>query len=93
MKENHMRTHGHTITWGTHLGASRAHDARSWYAQLKEWWTAHKAVRREAKLAALPSRWDAKREALTPFRAEAAADMVGAEHAFSTMTTLYGLAQ
>jgi hypothetical protein len=49
-------------------------------------------MRREAKLSTLKTRWDAKREALTPFRAEAAADMVAAEHAFSTMTTLYGVA-
>jgi hypothetical protein len=88
-----MRSHGHTITWGTHIGAGRARDAKGWYEHLKAWWTAHKAARHEAKLAAMAARWDAKREALTPFRAEAAADMVAAEHACSTMTTVYGLAQ
>ena len=87
-----MHAHGHTTVWGTHIGVGRARDAKGWYDHLKEWWAAHKAMRREARLATLSARWDAQREALKPFRAEAAADMVAAEHAFSTATTLYGLA-
>jgi hypothetical protein len=86
-----MQSHGHTTVWGTDIGAGRAQDARGWYRQLKEWWQAHKAMRREAKLAALTACWDAKREALQPLKAEAAYEMVAAEHAFSTATTLYGL--
>jgi hypothetical protein len=62
-----------------------------WYAHLQAWWAMHKATRHEAYLAALTARWDARREALTPRRADAAADMVAAEHAFSTATMLYGL--
>jgi hypothetical protein len=86
-----MHIHGHTITWGTHIGGGRTRDAKGWYEHLKEWWTAHKALRREANLAALTGRWDTRREVLTPRRADAAADMVAATHAFSTATTLYGL--
>jgi hypothetical protein len=49
-------------------------------------------MRHEGRLAALHARWDAKREALTPLRADAACEKVAAEYAFSTATTLYGLA-
>ena len=87
-----MHANGRTATWGTHIGVGRASGSTGWYLQLKEWWTAHQALRREARLAALAARWDAQREALTPLRADAAVDMVAAEHAFTTATTLYGLA-
>jgi hypothetical protein len=92
-KEVIMRSHAHTATWGTHIGVGHGHDAKRWYEHLKAWWTAHKAIRREARLAAIAARWDATREALTPLRADAAVDMVAAEHAFTAATTLYGLAQ
>ena len=87
-----MRTHGHTTTWGTHIGVGRAKLGGSWYHEVKEWWAAHKAARGEARLAPLNARWDATRERLKPLRAEAAADMVAAEHAFSTSITLCDLA-
>lgn len=86
-----MRAHGHTTVWGTPLGVGHSHDVKGWYHELREWWTAHKAARRQAKLEALKAGWDAKRERLKPQRAEAAADMVAAEHAFSTATAIYGL--
>ncbi len=84
-----MRTHGHATTWGTHIGVAR--DAKGWYEHLKEWWAAQKAARHEAKFAALTARWDAKQEALKSRCAEAAADMVAAEHAFSTTSALCAL--
>jgi hypothetical protein len=87
-----MRTHGHTTTWGTHIGVSRAKLGGGWYHEIKEWWATHQAARREARRAALNARWDATRERLKPLRAEAAADMVAAEHAFSTAITVYSLA-
>jgi hypothetical protein len=86
-----MSLHGHTITWGTHLGTGRANDARSWYAQIKEWWAVHKAARHAAKIAALQSRWDAKREAVRPLHADAAPDLVAPAHVFSTTTALCDL--
>ena len=86
-----MHTNGHTTAWGTHIGVGRASDAKSWYQQLKEWWTAHQAARQEAKLAALRARWDARREAVRPLHADAAIDMVAATHAFSTTTALCDL--
>ena len=87
-----MHANGRTATWGTPIDIGRARDSTGWYEHLKAWWTAHKTARREARLAALAARWNAKREALTPLRADAAVDMVAAEHAFTTATTLYGLA-
>jgi hypothetical protein len=93
MKEKHMRTHGHTTVWGTHRGRGRARDAQGWYAHLKAWWIAHKALRHEAELAAIAARWDATREAVIPFRAEAGAEMAAAQHALSVATMLYGLSQ
>lgn len=86
-----MRSHGHATVWGTHVGVGRARGGASWYEQLKEWWASHKAARRETRLAALNACWDAKREAIRPLRADAAPDMVAAQHAFSTAILLYGL--
>jgi hypothetical protein len=88
-----MHHNGHTTVWGTHIGVGRSTDAKGWYRQLKAWWADHLAVRREARLAALTARWDAKREAVTPCRAEAAPEMAAEHHAISITMMLYGLSQ
>jgi hypothetical protein len=87
-----MHANGHTTVWGTHIGVGGARDAKRWYQQLREWWVARKAAREQARLAALTACWDARREALKPLRADAAAEMVAAEHTLSTSIMLYGLA-
>ncbi len=88
-----MRTHGHTTIWGTHIGRGRARAAQGWYEHLKAWWITHKAMRHEAELAAIATRWDATREAVIPCRADAAPEMAAAQHAFSVVTVIYGLSQ
>jgi hypothetical protein len=90
-KEIVMPAHGHTTVWGTHLGVGRTIDAKGWYPQLKEWWTAHRTARREAHLASLKARWDAKREAVRLQHADAAVDMLAPAHVFSTTTALCDL--
>jgi hypothetical protein len=90
-KEVIMSAHGHTTVWGTHIGIGRASDGKSWYQQIWDRWTAYKAARHDAKLATLRAHWDARREALKPCRADAAVDMVAAEHVFSTTTALCAL--
>ena len=86
-----MHTNGHTPVWGTHIGIGRASQTRSWYQQLRDWWTARNAARQQANLDALHRCWDAKREAVTSHRTEAAPEMAAAHHAFSVATLLYGL--
>jgi hypothetical protein len=86
-----MHANGHTSVWGTHIGVSRARDTKRWYQQLKAWWAEHRAARREANLAALKARWDARREAVRPLSADAAIDMVASTHACSTTTALCDL--
>jgi len=87
-----MRAHGQAPVWGTHIGVGRAGDAKGRYQQLRDWWTTHTAARREARLAWLSTCWDARREVVTPFRAEAAPEMAAAQRALSVATLLYGLA-
>jgi hypothetical protein len=69
-----MAGHGHTGTWGTYIGAGCTHEtkAKSWYTQFKTWL----AARREARRLALNACWDTRREAVHPFRADVAIDMV-----------------
>jgi hypothetical protein len=86
-----MAAHGHATAWGTHLGVGRTRDVKRWYHELKEWWTAYKAARHEATLAALTARWDAKREAVRPLQADAASDMVAPAYAGSTAAALCDL--
>jgi hypothetical protein len=90
-KEVAMPTHGHTTVWGAHFGISHTTDAKSWYRQLKAWWAAHQAARREANLARLNARWDARREAVRLQHADAAVDMLAPAHACSTTTALCDL--
>jgi hypothetical protein len=88
-----MRAHGQATVWGTHVGVGRTRDAKGWYQQLGDWWAAHKAARRQARLAALDARWDAQREAAQPLRADAAPEMAVAQGALTVATMLYGLSQ
>jgi hypothetical protein len=87
-----MPAHGQATVWGTHIGIGRTRDVQRWSHELKEWWTAHKAARRDARLAALTARWDTEREAVRPLHADAASDLVAPAHACSTATALCGLA-
>jgi hypothetical protein len=87
-----MRAYGHVSVWRTRIGIGRANEDKGWYQQLRDWWTTHHAVRREARLAALTACWDAKHEAVTPFRAEAAPEMAAAQCARSVAALIYGLA-
>jgi hypothetical protein len=86
-----MHAHGHTTVWGTHIGIGHASNTMSWYPQLRDWWTAHKAARQQGHLDALHRCWNATRETVTSSRAEAAPEMVAAHHAISIATMLYGL--
>ena len=79
-----MATHGHTTTWGMHIGVGRATDAKRWYAQFKTWL----AARHTARLATLSAQWDARRETVHSFRADAAIDMVSPAHMDSTARAL-----
>ena len=88
-----MRSHAQATVWGTHIGVGRASDTKGWSQQLRDWWTAHKATRRQAKLASLNACWDAKHEAVKPLRAEAAPEMAAAHAALSVATMLYGFNQ
>jgi hypothetical protein len=88
-----MHTNGHTTVWGIQMGLGRASKTRSWYQQLRDWWTAHKAARQQANLDALHRCWDARREAVTSHCAEAAPEMAAAHYAISVATMLYGLSQ
>jgi hypothetical protein len=90
-REMTMHTHEQTTVWGTHIGSGRGRKTRSWYQQLRDWWTAHKATRHQANIEALNRCWDATRETVTSQCAEAAPDMAAAHHAISAATMLYGL--
>ena len=82
-----MAAHGHTVTWGTHVGVGRATDVKGWYAQFKTWL----ASRRDTKRAALNAYWDARRETVRPLHADAAIDMIPQAHARSATTAFCDL--
>jgi hypothetical protein len=90
-KEMIMRAQGQTPVWGTPIGVGRATDAKGWYQQLKAWRAARQAACHDATLATLSARWDARRDVVTPFRAEAAPEMAAAHRTRSVATMLYGL--
>jgi hypothetical protein len=83
-----MHAHGQITVWGTLIGVGRATDTKSWYQQIRDQWTAYKAARHDATLATRKARWDARREAVRPFRADATIDLVASMHACSTTTAL-----
>ena len=86
-----MQANGHASVWRTHIGVGRATDPRV-VSAAGSMVGSHKAAHHDAKLATLKARWDARREAVTPFRAEAAPEMVAAQHTLSVATMFYGLA-
>jgi hypothetical protein len=86
-----MHANGHTTVWGTHIRVNRARDTKRWYQQLKAWWADHRAARRAAHFAALRARWDARREAVRPFHADAAIDLMAPAHPLSTTAALCDL--
>jgi hypothetical protein len=90
-KEITMHANGLTTVWGTPIGVSRARNTKSWCQQVRDRWTAYNVARHEAKPTTLKIRWDARREAIRPFHADAAIDMIAATHAFSTTTALCDL--
>ena len=85
-----MPPHGHPTVVGIPIG--RTEDVKGWSQQLYAWWVTHRAARHAAHLAALRTRWDARREAVTPFRADAAPEMAAAHGARSVAMLLYTLA-
>lgn len=86
-----MASHGHTTAWGTHIGVGRARDTKSWYAQLKTWWAAHKTAHNGARLVSPNTSWDARREAVRSLRADAAIDLALPTHARSINMALCDL--
>ena len=87
-----MRAEGQTTVWGTHTGVGRVNDVKAWYQQLRDRWTAHQTARQQATLDALHRCWDAKREAVRPFHADAAIDMALAQGTLSLATHRVALA-
>src|SRR5918992_3910175 len=65
-----MHTNAHTALWETLIGIGRPRATTRWSPQLRDWCTAQKAARQQARRDALHRRWDATREAVTPHRAE-----------------------
>jgi hypothetical protein len=82
-----MAAHGHTATLGTHIGAGHTMQAQGWYAQFKTWLSA----RHDARRSTLNAYWDARREAVRSFHADAAIDIVPQAHARSTTTAFCDL--
>jgi hypothetical protein len=83
IKEITMTVLGHSIPWGTRIGEKRITDAKGRYAPFKSWLAARKTAQQEAEHKAIEARWDAQREAVRPYRADAARDMVTPSHAHS----------
>jgi hypothetical protein len=88
-----MRARGHATVWGPPLGVGRAGSGAGWYQPLREWWAAHKAARRQARLAALDARWDAQQEIVRPLHAEAAPETAAVQSTLTVAAMLYGLSQ
>ena len=88
-----MRSPAQTTVWGTPIGLGRASGGTGWLQQLRAWWAAHQAARRQTRRAALSACWDAQHKAVRAPRADAASEMAAARAALSVATLLYGLSQ
>lgn len=83
-----MRAYGDITVWGALGDHSRA--GMGWFQQLRDRWVAHKAARRQAKLATLSGYWDARREGFRPMQAQAAPEMAAAQATLAVALLLYG---
>jgi hypothetical protein len=86
-----MTVLGYNIPWGTRIGDRRITDAKGRHAQFKAWLAARKTAPQKAERKAIEARWDARREAVRPYRADAARDMVAPAHAHSVAMAFHGL--
>ncbi len=67
-----MAAHGHTITWGAHIGKSTPGARGHWSQRLRRWLTGRSAGGAEAVPVSFHGVWDSRREQFQPAAAESA---------------------
>ena len=87
-----MAAHGHSITWGTHIGRS-THGARGhWFQRLRQWLSSRLVGSTAAAPVTLSKGWDSRREQFQPPSAESALEHAAARGGQSWFIALHSAA-
>ena len=85
-----MRVRGEVLTSGTRLDTTIAAGGLDWFQRLYQWFRGMAVRHRHIDPVSQYGTWDPHREQFKPLRAEAAADLLAAQHGAAWATRIYG---
>jgi hypothetical protein len=84
-----MRAHSETMTQGTRIGLPVQVSNQDWLQRLWQWFKSFRAPSADIAAVSQYGTWDAHCEKYYPLKAEAAADLVAAQHGTAWSERIY----